>query len=224
MAERKSAIDAVRKICAWVMAVALLSVGVAAVCAAAYIGLRYHDAPPILLEAPAAAAAQVEAMLEEVCDARYGDAAKRMLGEPDLGAEQQPQDELGRLLWDAFAGSMEYALEGECYATEAGLAQDITFTYLDITAATSKLRERSQTLLAQRVDQAEDVSQIYDENNDYREDFVMEVLQAAAGDALREDAETVTVKLTVNLKYQDGQWWIIADKALLDAISGGILF
>lgn len=224
MAQRKSAIEIIKKICAWMMAAALLTAGVAAVWAAVQIGLNYHDALPILLEAPEAAVAQVEAMLEEVCDARYGDAARRMLGCPDLGAEQEPEDALGKLLWEAFAGSLDYSLEGACYTTEAGLAQDITFTYLDITTATANLRERSQTLLAQRVAQAEDVSQVYDGNNEYREDFVMDVLQTAARDALREDAGTVTVELTVNLKYQDGQWWIIADKALLDAISGGILF
>jgi len=28
----------------------------------------------------------------------------------------------------------------------------------------------------------------------------------------------------VNLSYQDGKWWVVADEALLDAISGGILY
>jgi hypothetical protein len=56
------------------------------------------------------------------------------------------------------------------------------------------------------------------------EDVVMAVLFEAAEDALAEDARTVTVSLTVNLKFRDGQWWIVSDTALLDAISGGILF
>ena len=51
----------------------------------------------------------------------------------------------------------------------------------------------------------------------------MEVLKEATQDALQEDAKLVTVSLTVNLKYQDGTWWVIADDALLDAFSGGIL-
>lgn len=50
----------------------------------------------------------------------------------------------------------------------------------------------------------------------------MEALQEAVKAALQEDAETVTVSLTVNLKYQNGTWWVVVDNALLDAFSGGI--
>jgi ribosomal 50S subunit-recycling heat shock protein len=42
--------------------------------------------------------------------------------------------------------------------------------------------------------------------------------------ALKEDAKTITTELTLNLSYQNEQWWIAADRTLLDAISGGILY
>lgn len=93
---------------------------------------------------------------------------------------------------------------------------------MDSASVTANLRERSQALLNQRVEEAEDVSEIYDENNEYRESVVMEALQEAVKAALQEDAETVTVSLTVNLKYQNGTWWVVVDNALLDAFSGGI--
>ena len=83
---------------------------------------------------------------------------------------------------------------------------------------------RSEALLEQRVAEAEDPYDVYDENLQYREDVVMEVLYAAAEDALAEDATTTTVDLTVNMVYQNEIWWIIADTNLLDAISGGILY
>lgn len=129
---------------------------------------------------------------------------------------------LGILLWNAFLDSTEFALVGDCYTTDVGLAQNISFTYLDSASVTANLRERSQALLNQRVEEAEDVSEIYDENNEYRESVVMEALQEAVKAALQEDAETVTVSLTVNLKYQNGTWWVVVDNALLDAFSGGI--
>ena len=37
-------------------------------------------------------------------------------------------------------------------------------------------------------------------------------------------ASAETVELTIQISYQDGSWWVIADNALLDAISGGILY
>ena len=52
----------------------------------------------------------------------------------------------------------------------------------------------------------------------------MNVLYDAAEQALREDSASMTVSLTLNLKYQDGRWWVIADSELLDAVSGGILY
>jgi hypothetical protein len=74
------------------------------------------------------------------------------------------------------------------------------------------------------VAEAADVTEVYDENNDYREDVVMEVLLEAAEDSLAEDAQNMSVTLTVGLRYWDNRWWVVADEALLDAISGGVLY
>ena len=199
-------------------------IGLCAAAAAIYLGMTCVNTKPILLSPPDSAVAQLTAMLDAVCDSDYEKAASFVLGTPDLGADTAFEDALGQLLWSHFTTSMAYTLEGECYTTDDGLAQDITFSYLDMTSITETLRSRSQAMLAQRVEEAEDTSEVYNEKNEYREDVVMEILFAAAEDALAEDARTVTVPLTVNLKYRDGQWWIVADTALLDAISGGILF
>ena len=174
-----------------------------------------------MLEQPEAAIRWVTEMMEAVCEGDYDKAGTYLLGTPDLGVEEPPDNPVGAMLWDAFLDSTEFELVGQCYTTDMGVAQDISFTYLDTTSVTSQLRERAQALLNQRVEEAEDVSEIYDENNEYREAVVMEALQEAVQAALLEDAKTITVTVTVNLKYQDGQWWVIADNALLDALSGG---
>ena len=79
-------------------------------------------------------------------------------------------------------------------------------------------------MLEERVAAAEDVSEIYDENNEYREELVMDVLYEAVEDALEEDARSMSMTVTVNLVFRDGKWWAVADEALLNAISGGILY
>ena len=126
--------------------------------------------------------------------------------------------------WNAFRNSMSYELVGDCYGTEAGLAQNLTFSCMDITSVTAVLKERSLSLLEKRVEEAEKLSDVYDENMQYREDFVLNVLYDAAVAALEEDAGTMTTELTVNMVYQNETWWIIADRNLLDTISGGILY
>lgn len=180
------------------------------------------DAQPVLKKVPYAASETADAMLAAVKAGDYKTASGMMYGSPDLGADREPSDEVGRILWDAFQDSFSYELQGECYATDSGIAQDVTVTYLDFSSVTASLRQRSQELLVQRVEQAEDADTIYDESGDYLEEFVMEVLRDVTLDALEEDAKTTQQQLTVNLVCKQGRWWIMADQALLSAISGGV--
>ena len=217
------AIRLAQKILAWLLSAALLLVGVGAGALAVHIGMHYPGQKPILLAQPEAAIQQVTAMMEAVCDGDYDKASTYLLGTPSLGVAEPPDNPLGTLLWQAFLDSTEFSLVGECYTTDVGVAQNVSFTYLDADSVTASLRTRSQELLNQRVAEAEDVSEIYDENNEYLEEVVMEVLEEAVQEALREDAKTITVTLTVNLKYQEDNWWVVVDNALLDAFSGGFL-
>ena len=208
----------------WIFSSLLAICGICIASLAIWLCLEFADEAPILLSPPEEATQQVTDLMDAVCRGDYEAAGNAILGSPDLGIDRDPADALGQLFWAELVESMDYTLEGSCYTTQNGLAQDVTFTYLDLSSVTASLRERSQAMLEERVQQAEDTSEIYDENNEYREDFVMEVLLDAAEEALREDAHLVTVELTVNMKYQNGAWQIVADKSLLDAITGGILF
>ena len=199
-------------------------VGIAAAVAAVSLSLSYKNANPMLLVPPEEAQQQVTGLMEAVCGGDYATASTYLQGQPNLGVDREPTDAVGVLIWEALCDSMQYELVGECYATEDGLAQNVVFSCIDVTSVTATLKDRSQTLLEQRVEEAEDLEEVYDEDLQYREDFVMDVLYDAATAVLKEDAQTITAELTVNMAYQNGQWWIIADKALLDAISGGVLY
>lgn len=207
-----------------IASILLAAVGLSSAAAAVYLCAQFVDAKPMLLTPPDEARGQVMKLMDAVSEGDYEEASQAIYGTPSLGVDREAADEVGVLIWEAFLGSISYELLGDCYTTDQGLAQDVSISCMDVTSVTMNLKERSQTLLEQRVNEAEDVSDVYDENNDYREDFVMAVLRDAVVDALEEDAREITVELTVNLSYQDGQWWVIADEALLDAISGGILY
>ena len=198
-----------------------------AVCAAAvavYLSFSSLDAEPVLLSPPDEAETRVLEFMDAVCNADYEQVSQYLSGNPSLGLDREAADEVGGLLWDAYTSSLSYSVVGECYATDDGLAQKVSLTGLDITSVTSVLKERSQALLEQRVAEAEDADEVYDENNDYREDFVMDVLYDAASQALKEEGKQMTVDFTVNLVYQNDQWMVVVDNELLDAISGGILY
>lgn len=190
---------------------------------AVFCCVRFVNAGPILLAVPAQARSQAVAVMDAVCGGDFDAASGNMLGNPDLGMDAAVEGDVARLLWDAYLGSMSYELVGEAYATEKGVAQKVAFTSLSLDSVTADLNQRSRTLLEQRMQEAEDTADIYDENNEYREDFVMSVLYDAAVAALAENGELVTRELTIELQYQDGRWWVVADKLLLDELFGGIL-
>lgn len=199
---------------------------VAAVAAAAavYLGFAYKNAEPILLTPPLAAKSQAVALMNDLCKGDFEGVSERLLGNPTLGLDREAAEDVGSLIWDSYVESLSYELVGTCYATDSGLAQDVKLTCLDMSSVTANLQQRSQVLLEERVASAKNASEIYDENNEYREEFVMNVLCDATRDALEEDAEETTMELTLNLSYVDGQWWVVADSQLVDAISGGILY
>ena len=199
-------------------------VGILSAAAAVYIGMNFTNRDPQLLTQPTVARNKVVMLMNAVCDGDYEQASQTILGTPALGVDRDPADEVGVLIWQAYQESLSFELVGDCYTTQDGLAQNVVITGLDISTVTVNLKERSQALLEQRVREAEDISEVYDENNEYLESFVMDVLCDAVEQALEEDAVSRTVELTIKLRYQDGSWWVMADNGLLNAISGGILY
>ena len=199
-------------------------IAVAAAVAAVFLSFSSLDAQPVLTSSPVEAQARIEEFMEAICDADYDRVSDCISGNPGLGLDRPASDDVGVLLWNAYTDSLTYTLEGDCYATDEGLAQKVTLTGLDISSVTAVLKDRSQVLLEQRVAEAEDATDVYDENNEYREDFVMAVLYDAAAQALETDGQEKTMEFTLNLVYQNDQWMVVADNTLLDAISGDILY
>ncbi len=200
------------------------AIGLVAFWAAIVLSFTSLNAGPVMLKPPQEARAQATALMDAVCRGDYEQASSCILGNPGLGMDREAADEVGGLFWEAFEESRTYELVGDCAASDVGLTQKVRLTCLDVRSVTENLQERSRKLLEQRIEEAEDVTEIYDEDNDYKEEFVMDVLYEAAEEALKQDREDMTVELTLSLVYQNGQWWVAADDALLGAISGGILY
>ena len=207
-----------------ILGVALVLVGLMVAAGGVFLSFQSLDAEPVLVSEPVEAVDHVVALMDAVVSCDYEKASGLIYGNPALGLDREPEDQVGTLLWDAFAKSQSYELKGGCTANDSGLAQQVVFTYLDIDSVTANLADRSDALLKARIEAAEDTDEIYDANNEYREDVVMDVLEKAVKTALKRDAKNISVELTLNLIYRDGQWWIVADHALLNAISGGILY
>lgn len=198
------------------------AVGIAILVFTMVLCLVSLDAGTVLLTPPDEALERAEAMMDAVASGDYASAGALMYGQPDLGADREPADEVGKLVWDAFVGSISYEFVGECYATDSGISQNVSVTALDLSSVMSNLKPRVNTLLNERIAQATEMSQLYDGENNFREELVNEVLMEAVTAALAEDAQNITREVTLSIAYRDGQWWVVPDAALLQAISGGV--
>ena len=207
-----------------ILGVILVLVGLIAAASGIFLSFAAMNTEPVLVAEPVEATQKVAELMDAVVACDYEKASSLIYGNPALGLDREPADPVGVLLWDAFSKSQSYELKGGCTASNSGLTQQVVVTYLDMNSVTAKLGDQSQALLMERIEAAENINEIYDSNNEYREDVVMEVLEDAVAEALKKDAQNISVELTVNLVFRDGQWWIVADSALLNAISGGVLY
>ncbi len=186
------------------------------------ICLSQRQAAPRMLLRTKSASQCAEQMLTKVCAGDYTGAAAYLYGNPRLGSDQPRSDQVTQQIWDAFISSLRFELVGDTYATESGVAQDVRFESLNIPSVTGGLKELAPEMLIERAENAEDMSEIYTDNREYRDDFTAVLLHDAAAQAIAAGTNTQQ-ELTLNLIYEDGRWWVMPDQALLNAISGGIL-
>lgn len=197
-------------------------------CALAMMGLALilimsqPGATPTLLSPAEEAQDQVAAAMDALCAGDFSAVEQYLIGQPSLGADREPQSAEGALVWDAFLDSFSYELSGKCYATDIGVAQDVSLTYLDISSVTANLAQRSEDLLTRMQHQATHTSEIYDEEGNFRADVVQQVLYTAVQDAISQDAQYTTSTFTLQLVKQGDRWYIVPNSDFIRAISGGM--
>lgn len=184
---------------------------------------RALNTAPIVLSQPEGARKCAEGLMVKLCQGDFAGASEFLYGTPSLDSGAQQEDETGKMIWDAFVSSLGYELVGDCYPNETGLCQKVRIRSLQIPSVAGRLKERSAALLEERVAAAPDMASVYDDNHQYREDFVLSVLKDAAAAAIAEDAVISQQELTLNLVFDRHMWWVMPDQALFSAISGGIL-
>ena len=165
---------------------------------------------------------QVVAAMDAICQGDFSGAEQYLLGRPSLGVDRELQDPAAAMIWKAFVESLSYELSGDCYATDTGVAQDITLKCLDISSVTANLAQRSEKHLARLQQSATHTYEVYDENGNFRQDVVQQVLSTVVQEALQEDAQYTTTAFTLQLVCREGQWYIHPNSDFISAISGGI--
>ena len=161
-----------------------------------------------------------EAFYDAVNRGDLAAASGLIYGQPDLGVEAQPSTQQGEMVWNAYKESLTCEFSGDYFATQTGLSRKAEITALDISALMGNLAAYAGNSMSAKVSAAENPEELYDENNNYRETLVEQVLLEAMRQALSHDAATVAREVTIRLTYRDGSWWIMPDQELLQTLSG----
>lgn len=182
--------------------------------------LLNREAPVRIRELPREALAVSDAFAQALNEGDLETAARLMYGQPDLGVGDVPENPESALVWEAFRSSISFAYSGECTVEQSGLVRTGSITTLDVTTVMEKLPERTQTLIDQKIAAAADLTELYDEENNFREDLTARILREALRQSLSQDGQSVTREVTVRLVNRDGGWWIVPHQNLLQILTG----
>lgn len=182
--------------------------------------LMNRNADVRVQELPQEAVSVSENFAQALNDGDLASAAGLMYGQPDLGVSGNSADSDSALVWEAFCSSISFEFTGTCQVEQNSLVRKGSITALDVSNVLEVLPQKTQNLLNQRIAAAEDLAEIYDEKNEFRQELVEEILQEALQQVLAQDAKNSTREVTLKLISRDGSWWVVPDQALLQVLSG----
>ena len=197
-------------------------IGICLLAVATLFCLTFLNAPPIMISAPNGALECSETLMQALQNGDYDAASDYLTGHPDLGLDREPEEEAGKLLWEAFSESFQYEFTGDCYATSSGVARSVMITTLDLDKVSARLPQRIDSLLEEKIATCNSMSEIYDAEGNFRQDLIQQLLLQGLSEILEEDAATITRGVSLNLVYENNRWLVTFDQALLQAISGGV--
>lgn len=162
-----------------------------------------------------------QSFLDKLCGMDLEGASAELLGEPELKMDSD-QDGVEKILWDRYWGGLEGNLDGEPYAQGSFLTVNAQITYPDMDAVIRQMGELTQTLLQQRVDEAENISEVYDMDGGYRQEILDEVLIQAARTAVEQTTAVREKSIALKLAYDGENWKIVPGKELRSLLSGDL--
>ncbi len=138
-----------------------------------------------------------------------------------LGLEQEPETAEAKQIYDALKQSYGYILKGDCAVNGKTAAQRVRFRALNIQRTETAIASRVNGILEAKVAELPQ-AEIYDADGGYLPSLTDSVYREAIEDALKNtDALAVETELEIALRYEQGEWQIVTDRALLNALVGG---
>ena len=163
----------------------------------------------------------VEGFFDNLIGGNYSEAYACLSDYSDLGLQNEPGTEEGRLIYDALRKSWSYTITEPCTQEKLKASQRLSLRYLDLNAVEEDAASRVDEILNGIV-QSRSMAEVYDENNNYRQEVTDEVYLTALSQTLEKASSFYKVSdFTVNLTYDGGKWLMATSPELISALLGG---
>ena len=186
-----------------------------------WLGVTSPGKSPVLLKTDQGAQDRCRDFAQCLREEDFEGLSKTLLGTPQI-TRYDGEEALAARIWQAYVSSMDCTLEGELYGTDQGLAQNITLEALDLEDLGDRLEEKVPLLLEARMEEAQDIQELYDSRNGYRQEVIDQVLLQALDEVLSQNPQTRETTLTLRLCRSRGQWLIQPEGDLIRFLSGNI--
>lgn len=185
----------------------------------AWLAFSNRNAPVRLTQFPEEAQEKTQLLAQAVNDGDLAAAGNLIYGQPELDAAPAFDNDFQKEIWELYRASLQWSFSQDCQAGDSCLYREGTVSSLDISALISRVKERYETLFPKLAEE-KGPQHVYNADHSYREAFVMEVLLEALHQVAKRPLPQTQHTVTLRLVYQDAQWWIQPDSALMDVFSG----
>lgn len=189
---------------------------------AIFLAARFPGTEARLLTETEDPMAAATAFCDALCAGDYATACALLQGNPDLGLDALPEEPIPRLLTEAFRQSWRWS-PGLLWHKGSEARLPISFTALDLARLTENLNEDVLATLALRLESAQRLEELYNEDNTWREDAVLQATEDVLRRRLRHGEEYLsTTQLTLLLRYENRRWVIVPDEMLYGVLAGEV--
>ena len=152
----------------------------------------------------------------------YATAYACMEGVETLGLELEPEPESDRAIVRAMREQFSAQIYGNCTLDGDRAWQLVECRYLDLRALVRDARSETLVLIS-RYASTHPVSDLYDENDNYRPELMREAWDKAVDGLLSDTSKYETAGgLQLELHWHDGAWHILPSEKLLELLCGGV--
>jgi len=144
-------------------------------------------------------------------------------GYSDLNLNGRPESDSAAELYDCLWDSYTCSPDGELHTLGTSAQQDVTVGYFDVYLAEEKVRGLVQEHYLQYIENAQELTGIFDENNELTEAAALEIYGRAVKDIIAGAGGYMTEQtVTLEMVYADGRWQVILTDSLAGILLGGV--